>query len=818
MEGKGRDDAQVIDRLVELTSDAVAVCRQDGTVLHANAQLLSLLSAEAGEVIGTDVKDLLFSSEFERSQNHVLPFPLDGSDCRLLLKLRDGSFIPVLVRAFLPPRAALRAARGGILNRILPREHLLVVIHSLEEHYAYDRQMRRVLTELQAANKRLTGTLSVIMSTVGADDLNTLLSTVLNELVEALDADGSTIYFAEAGGFKLRGVSRTLLRDYVPEFIPYGVGIPTMALRRQGACRMSISPADENRAQGSFYDLDTRARRRLRMQDTPPFKALIAVPVYYGSQLLGVMELGWKRPHTPRKNDVRVLEVVCEYLSFELVGLVAAIRSRRSAELNRSLGHLRDTLYNFSDDRSMIWGELTSEIRRVLSCYVCPVVYDRATGGYLLDFEGGDQIALPGDVDSLFFATTVPAAHMSPGMNNPLMYGSARTDTLDELEGVRLTRIERTSPAGAWLESRGLPNQGVFLDMGDVFLPLEDAEEGFPSAWDETGRDDDAPAGHMGASGQMEDESASHALSRMVLLLRDASQEPIDDVEYDYLARLAHECEQFTRNAIQQRDDRQIAQALQVGMRNALSSVPGIETDSLYSSATRQALVGGDFYTLLRLPDDRAVMILGDVSGKGVEAASMSALVKTALTAYAWEGASPVRMVRSLNTMLMSFSRVETFATMFVAKIDLRRRRAEYCSAGHPPSMLIRAGASGAERAAEQSGARADGRTGELAAVEIELLSAQSGVVGAFESMVFKSGTFSFEPGDMLFMYTDGAIEARNAAGEFFGEQRLRDVLLRMARGGVQGLCQSVLQELDKFSSSQLEDDIALAALRFGEL
>ena len=86
----------------------------------------------------------------------------------------------------------------------------------------------------------------------------------------------------------------------------------------------------------------------------------------------------------------------------------------------------------------------------------------------------------------------------------------------------------------------------------------------------------------------------------------------------------------------------------------------------------------------------------------------MSALVKTALTAYAWEGASPARMARSLNRMLMSFSRVETFVTMFIAKLDLRHGRATYCSAGHPPTMLVKAN-------------EADG-------VEAELLSVQSGV------------------------------------------------------------------------------------------
>lgn len=63
--------------------------------------------------------------------------------------------------------------------------------------------------------------------------------------------------------------------------------------------------------------------------------------------------------------------------------------------------------------------------------------------------------------------------------------------------------------------------------------------------------------------------------------------------------------------------------------------------------------------------------------------------------------------------------------------------RATYCSAGHPPTMLVKAN-------------EADG-------VEAELLSVQSGVVGAFSSMVYENGTFSFNPGDILFMYTDGA-------------------------------------------------------------
>ena len=235
---------------------------------------------------------------------------------------------------------------------------------------------------------------------------------------------------------------------------------------------------------------------------------------------------------------------------------------------------------------------------------------------------------------------------------------------------------------------------------------------------------------------------------RMFLLLRSASQEPIDDLEYDYLVHLAHDFEMYVQGARKKESEHRIAQTLQAGMRSSLASVPGITSDCLYSSATKQALVGGDFYTLIRLPDDRVVMILGDVSGKGVEAASMSALVKTALSAYAWEGMGPQRMARSLNSMLMGFSRLETFATMFIAKIDLRQGYATYCSAGHPPSMLVHA--------------PSDGAQGDISTAEIELMSVQSGVVGAFETMSYEAGSFEFSPGDILFMYTDGAIEARD--------------------------------------------------------
>ena len=782
METLDSDNVQEAAHLFDISSDAIAICKPDGTVLHVNRHMLETTASERADLVGEDIKDMLYSMTFERAENHQLPFALDGSESSLMLKLLDGSFIPVKVRA-----GKMEAERLGVPD---VSACVFVAIRNLEEQYTHDRQMQRVMAELRSVNKRLSGTLSVIMATVGAEDLPSLLDTVLNKLVTALDASGATIYFLESGGFKLRGISKGLSRSYVPEFIPYGAGIPTYVLRKACACRLTVAPAAPDDTLGTIYDLDERTSRHVRMQDMPPFSADIAVPVYFGTQFLGVMELGWTRPELPRIFDVRVLEVVCDYLSIQLVGLADSLRAQRTAELTHSLNRLREITFAAIErgDDAELRRAVVSEVAHTLSCHFCPVVYDARLKGYVLDFEGGSRVPLPDAPETLFFSTTAPAARVGAFAQSRFRAVDA-SRAADDLRFVRLTRVEMASRVGNWLDVHGLPCQGVYFDLGAGVHNLDAAGESAA---------DSAEEGLVAADTDLLEHT------QRFLLLRGASQEPVDDMEYDYLLRLAQDFERIERGERRKREERHIAQTLQVGMRSSLGSVPGITSDSLYSSATNSALVGGDFYTLMRLPDNQAVMILGDVSGKGVEAASMSALVKTALTAYAWEGFGPARMARSLNSMLMGFSRLETFATMFIAKIDLQARHAVYCSAGHPPTMLVHP-----PRANEKGTATHP--------AEVELLSCQSGVVGAFESMAYEAGSFSYEPGDMLFMYTDGAIEARDASGAFFGEHRLRDFLLAQADGGVEGLCARVLDCLDDFAGSELDDDIALVALRFDD-
>ena len=152
-------------------------------------------------------------------------------------------------------------------------------------------------------------------------------------------------------------------------------------------------------------------------------------------------------------------------------------------------------------------------------------------------------------------------------------------------------------------------------------------------------------------------------------------------------------------------------------------------------------------------------------------------------------------MVRSLNDFLLGFSRLETFATLFVGVADLAAGTLTYCSAGHPPAVLVR----------HDSG-------------EIQLLDVQSGVVGAFHDMTYRNGSVHVRQGDVLLLYTDGTTEARDPKGAFFGEGGLRDMVMREVPRGFDGLLDRLLATLDAFTGRNLEDDVAMVALRFDDV
>lgn len=235
--------------------------------------------------------------------------------------------------------------------------------------------------------------------------------------------------------------------------------------------------------------------------------------------------------------------------------------------------------------------------------------------------------------------------------------------------------------------------------------------------------------------------------------------------------------------------EREILTAVQRSLLpTTLPTIPGLEIAGAWQPA--QA-VGGDYYDVIPLGDKRVALSIGDVSGKGVDAAIIMSNLQAAVRVLARNGVSPRRLCRRLNDHLTANVPNGRFVTFFYGIIDTRRRTLHYCNAGHLPPIMVRA-------------------TGQY-----ERLDGGGPVLGVFPAIQYFDRHVSFRPGDRVFLFTDGVSEARNRQEEEFGEQRLVEFLDR-SRGapGNETLIQLV-GEVSAFHQSEFEDDVTMLIATF---
>ena len=607
---------------------------------------------------------------------------------------------------------------------------------SESDEWVSRREHEREVEELRRSNRRLSGTLDIVLETLAVSDVSTLFTKVLEKLTNTMDAWGALFYTHEPNGFHLCCQSEALSGVSLTRYIPFPRTLDELSTRASTTLRLRVLPPTKGAlrlgrlSMREVVDEATEEIHNVGVEALPPFASFYAVPVWFGNSVIGLIEVGWDKPHFLSQDDADLLDAIARYLSIQLVGAVSAMRSQRTARLH----------------------DVSSQIREELLC--CEALTDDVVNNAFerAAFELGAQAAV----------LRQGASPNALGGDLPLtgscelpMGLSSLVRASDERENeVSVISLEEGTSLSVWLEERGEPCIGALLDAGIV-----------------------------------------EGERRACLFLRDLGEEPFDDIDLAFLTSLARDIVRTALGDEVRSKERHISQALQRGMKNELQEVEGISAEGSYNSATKSALVGGDFYELVRLSSRHGFVVMGDVSGKGVEAASVSAACKTALTAYAWEGLGPAHMAQLLNDFLLSFSQVETFATLFVGLIDLERATLIYCSAGHPPAMLLRS-----------------------ARHELQLLEVQSGVVGAFSEMNYKNGVAELEEGDILLLYTDGTTEARARDGHFFGEDGLKEAIMSKQQVGVPGLCQALLSELASFTGQRLEDDVALVALRFDEV
>lgn len=242
------------------------------------------------------------------------------------------------------------------------------------------------------------------------------------------------------------------------------------------------------------------------------------------------------------------------------------------------------------------------------------------------------------------------------------------------------------------------------------------------------------------------------------------------------------------QNAMQYEQERHIAETLQHALLpDDLPSVPGLAIAGLYRAAAG-AQVGGDFYGVWTLPAGQVAVLVGDVSGKGVEAAGTTAMVRyvaEGMTAYE---SDPGRVVTALNARVTDRIPDGSFVTLVLAVIDPLRDEIAWSSAGHVTPLVVSGG--GAVIALEDVGPPA----------------------GVFPRERYVTSRSMFEPGDTLVCVTDGVVEARRE-GEEFGDPRLREVLRATLGASPREIAKAVYAAVAAWSDGRIADDVAIAVV-----
>lgn len=222
-----------------------------------------------------------------------------------------------------------------------------------------------------------------------------------------------------------------------------------------------------------------------------------------------------------------------------------------------------------------------------------------------------------------------------------------------------------------------------------------------------------------------------------------------------------------------------------------IPALRGVELASAYLTATRGLEVGGDFYEGFENPSGWSVA-LGDVCGKGEEAAVVTAAARHAIRLLGHWNARPDQVLQLVNQWLIAQPESDRFVTAVLAtgRPQGRKSQIRVATAGHPPPILVKA-----------SGMLRTGIGGGLP-------------LGLFEDAEPAVEEFDLDAGDTLFLYSDGVLDAANADGDDFGSDRLAETLVAFAGESVTDLVSRVEAAILAFSGGDLRDDVSMLAVR----
>ena len=258
---------------------------------------------------------------------------------------------------------------------------------------------------------------------------------------------------------------------------------------------------------------------------------------------------------------------------------------------------------------------------------------------------------------------------------------------------------------------------------------------------------------------------------------------------------LAYRCALAADNARLYRDRSEIARVLQRSLLPPhLPEIPGVEVGAEYLPVGEANDVGGDFYDLINTIEDSWVCAIGDVRGKGVEAASVTALARYTIRAITLKDDRPSEILAALNEAMLRQLPEDRFCTAACIRLEpedgLAGVGVDVSRAGHPAPLLV----------------RPDG--------PVEEVGCSGKVLGVFDDAELTDISLRLMPGETLVLYTDGVTEARSHEGEFFGEERLRHLLGSCSGYDPETLARKIKNVVLDFQDGYPRDDLAVLVLR----
>lgn len=248
--------------------------------------------------------------------------------------------------------------------------------------------------------------------------------------------------------------------------------------------------------------------------------------------------------------------------------------------------------------------------------------------------------------------------------------------------------------------------------------------------------------------------------------------------------RLRHNASQLRARSRELNSELREAREIQARLMPSNS----IELEGFDASCAWRAArtIGGDYLAAFPLGEDCAALCVADVAGKGLPAALMMSNFQAALKSAAAKHLMPNDLCAQLNQLMCGNIPINKFISCFYGLLDTRRRLLRFTNAGHNPPLLVHSNA------------------------RVTRLEAGGRVLGALTGSIYEQREIQMGSGDRLVLFTDGVTEVRNTSGEEFGEERLRELIVREHARTAASLQSTIMSKVTEFCGDQFDDDAAL--------